>query len=97
MPQPELLLLAGDGEKLRTALYFGADSVYIGGKEFSLRAYAGNFTLEEIQDGLKFAHALNKKVITAVNIIAHNNDLTAMPAYLEKLAALQVDGLIISD
>lgn len=97
MPQPELLLPAGDGEKLRTALYFGADSVYIGGKEFSLRAYAGNFTLEEIQDGLKFAHALNKKVITAVNIIAHNNDLTAMPAYLEKLAALQVDGLIISD
>ena len=97
MPQPELLLPAGDGEKLRTALSFGADSVYIGGKEFSLRAYAGNFTLEEIQEGLSFARPLHKKVITAVNIIAHNNDLAAMPSYLERLAALQVDGLIISD
>ena len=97
MPQPELLLPAGDGEKLRTALSFGADSVYIGGKEFSLRAYAGNFTLEEIQEGLSFARPLHKKVITAVNIIAHNNDLAAMPSYLERLAALQGDGLIISD
>lgn len=97
MPRPELLLPAGDVEKLKTALIFGADSVYLGGKQFSLRAYAGNFTLEQIQDGLYFAHALGKKVFAAVNIIAHNDDLKGLPPYLEQLGQLKVDGLIISD
>lgn len=97
MPQPELLLPAGDGEKLRTALSFGADSVYLGGKDFSLRAYAGNFTMEEIKQGLNFAHQLSKKVVIAVNVIAHNRDLAAIPPYLEQLAGLGVDGFIISD
>ena len=89
MPRPELLLPAGDSEKLKTALLFGADSVYLGGKEFSLRAYAGNFTLEEIRTGLDFARALKKKVIIAANVIAHNKELADIPAYFEKLAALK--------
>lgn len=97
MPQPELLLPAGNGEKLKTALSFGADSVYLGGKDFSLRAYAGNFTMEEIKQGLNFAHQLSKKVVIAVNVIAHNRDLAAIPPYLEQLAGLGVDGFIISD
>ncbi|HNX27863.1 MAG TPA: U32 family peptidase [Syntrophomonadaceae bacterium] len=97
MLQPELLLPAGDGEKLKTALLFGADSVYIGGKDFSLRAYAGNFTMGEIKAGLDFARSLQKKVVIAVNVMAHNKDLTEIPAYLEKLASLDVDGFIISD
>ncbi|HPF44468.1 MAG TPA: U32 family peptidase [Syntrophomonadaceae bacterium] len=97
MPRPELLLPAGDSEKLKTALLFGADSVYLGGKEFSLRAYAGNFTLKEIRTGLDFARALKKKVIIAANVIAHNKELADIPAYFEKLAALNVDGIIVSD
>lgn len=97
MPGPDLLLPAGDNEKLKTALLFGADSVYIGGKDFSLRAHAGNFTPEEIREGLGFARKLGKKVIIAVNVIAHNEELIGLPAYLEELAALDVDGIIVSD
>ena len=93
----ELLLPAGNLEKLKTAFLFGADAVYLGGKDFSLRAHAGNFTLEEIVAGLALAHSYNKKVYVAVNILAHNRDLQDLPAYLEKLQEIQVDGLIISD
>jgi putative protease len=97
MKLPELVLPAGNLEKLKTAILFGADAVYLGGKEFSLRAYADNFTLEEINDGLTFARRYNKKVYVTVNILAHNRDLQQLPAYLEKLEEIQVDGLIISD
>ncbi|MDD2586718.1 MAG: U32 family peptidase [Syntrophomonadaceae bacterium] len=94
---PELVLPAGNLEKLQTAVLFGADAVYLGGKEFSLRAFAGNFTLQEISEGLNFAHNRNKKVYITVNILAHNQDLKILPGYLEELARLNVDGLIISD
>lgn len=97
MNRPELVLPAGDLEKLKTAVVFGADAVYLGGKEFSLRAYAGNFSLNEMKEGLEFAHAYKKKVYVTVNILAHNHDLVRMPAYLEKLEELGVDGIIISD
>ncbi len=97
MKLPELVLPAGNLEKLKTAILFGADAVYLGGKEFSLRAYADNFTLEEINDGLTFARRYNKKVYVTVNILAHNRDLQQLPPYLEKLEEVQVDGLIISD
>ena len=97
MKLPELVLPAGNPEKLKTAILFGADAVYLGGKEFSLRAYADNFTLEEMTDALTFARRYNKKVYVTVNILAHNHDLLNMPAYLEKLEEMQVDGLIISD
>jgi putative protease len=97
MKLPELVLPAGNLEKLKTAVLFGADAVYLGGKEFSLRAYADNFTLEEMAMGLAFARQHNKKVYVTVNILAHNRDLQQIPSYLEKLEEIQVDGLIISD
>lgn len=94
---PELVLPAGDLEKLKTAVLFGADAVYLGGKQFSLRAFAGNFTLEEMKIGLDFAHQRGKKISVTVNIFAHNDELRILPAYLESLNQLGVDGLIISD
>jgi len=97
MAMPELVLPAGNMEKLKTALSFGADSVYLGGKEFSLRAYAGNFTLEDIQNGLTFAQRMNKKVYVGVNVFAHNRDMQRIPDYLEELAKYKVDGIIVSD
>ena len=97
MKIPELVLPAGNLEKLKTAVLFGADAVYLGGKEFSLRAYADNFTLEEIAMGLAFVRQYNKKVYVTVNILAHNRDLKQTPSYLEKLEEIQVDGLIVSD
>ncbi|HBQ25115.1 MAG TPA: peptidase U32 [Syntrophomonas sp.] len=97
MKIPELVLPAGNLEKLKTAVLFGADTVYLGGKEFSLRAYADNFTLEEIAMGLAFVRQYNKKVYVTVNILAHNRDLKQTPSYLEKLEEIQVDGLIVSD
>ena len=92
MKIPELVLPAGNLEKLKTAVLFGADAVYLGGKEFSLRAYADNFTLEEIAMGLAFVRQYNKKVYVTVNILAHNRDLQQTPSYLEKLEEIQVDG-----
>ncbi|NLB89315.1 MAG: U32 family peptidase, partial [Syntrophomonadaceae bacterium] len=97
MNRPELVLPAGNLENLITAFVYGADAVYIGGKEFSLRAYAGNFTLEEMEKGVHYAHQHNKKVYVAVNLLAHNQDLPKLPPYLEKLQELKVDGMIISD
>ncbi len=97
MNKPELVLPAGNLEKLKTAFTYGADAVYIGGKEYSLRAYAGNFTLEEMQKGLELAQNFNKKIYVAVNLVAHNQDLTNLPGYLEKLQEMQVNGIIISD
>ncbi|HEX3011734.1 MAG TPA: U32 family peptidase [Syntrophomonadaceae bacterium] len=94
---PELVLPAGDLEKLKTAVLFGADAVYLGGKQFSLRAFAGNFSRDEMKQGLDFAHNRGKKVSVTVNILAHNDELRTMPAYLEDLEQLGIDALIISD
>jgi len=88
---------AGNLEKLKTAILFGADAVYLGGKDFSLRAAADNFTLEETADGLAFARQHNKKLYVTVNILAHNRDIEELPAYLEKMEEIKVDGLIVSD
>lgn len=97
MFKPELLAPAGNLEKLKVAIMYGADAVYLGGENFSLRASAGNFSLEEMAQGIKFAHHHGKKVYVAVNIFAHNPDLGELPSYLKELAALNVDALIISD
>ena len=97
MKQNELLLPAGDLDKLKTAVLFGADAVYAGGKEYSLRAAAGNLNLAEMNQGLQFLHARGKKLYVTVNILAHNRDLKSLPAYLENLAQMSVDGLIIAD
>ncbi|HZK43787.1 MAG TPA: U32 family peptidase [Syntrophomonadaceae bacterium] len=97
MNRPELVIPAGNLEKLRTAFIYGADAVYIGGKEFSLRAYAGNFNMDEMKTGLELAHQEEKKVYVAVNLFAHNQDITDLPSYLEKLQELEVDAMIIAD
>lgn len=97
MLKPELLAPAGNPEKLRMALLYGADAVYLGGKDFSLRAFSGNFSLEEIRDAVLFAHALKKKVYVTVNIFPHNEDLVRLPEYIASLRDIGIDALIIAD
>ncbi len=97
MRKIELLSPAGDMEKLKTAFYYGADAVYIGGKSFSLRALAGNFTNDEIKSAVKYAHSLNKKVYVTVNIFGRNDDIEKASEYFKFLQSVKVDGAIISD
>ncbi|MBQ8196431.1 MAG: U32 family peptidase [Clostridia bacterium] len=93
----ELLSPAGDMNKLKTAFYFGADAVYIGGKSFSLRALAGNFSNEEILEAVSYAHAIGKKVYVTVNIFAKNSDIEKAEEYFKFLESANIDGAIISD
>ncbi|MDE6586427.1 MAG: U32 family peptidase, partial [Clostridia bacterium] len=93
----ELLAPAGSFSKLKTALYFGADAVYIGGKDFSLRSFADNFTREEMAEAVRYAHALNKKVYVTVNIFAKNADMNALEDYFKFLYSIGADAAIISD
>ncbi|MDP3487672.1 MAG: U32 family peptidase, partial [Bacillota bacterium] len=79
MRMVELLAPAGNLEKLIFALKYGADAVYAGGPQFGLRAFAGNFSLEELQQGLTFAHQLGRKVYITINIMPHNEDLQGLP------------------
>lgn len=95
--KPELMAPAGNLEKLKAAINFGADAVYLGGHDFSLRAMSGNFSMPEMEEGLKIAHQAGRKVYVTVNIFAHNRDLHRLPTYLSELNNLGVDGLIISD
>ena len=97
MKKIELLSPAGDMSKLKTALYFGADAVYIGGKSFSLRALAGNFTDDEIRNAVEYSHNLGKKVYVTVNVFARNSDIGSLGKYLKFLESSKVDGAIISD
>jgi len=97
MKKPELLAPAGNLEKLKIAIIYGADAVYLGGENFGLRAGAKNFTLEELAEGIKFAHDRKKRVYLTLNIIPHNEDLVGLPKYVYKLKNLCLDGLIISD
>ncbi len=93
----ELLAPAGDLERLKIALLYGADAVYIGGKDYSLRANAKNFSLEEIKEACTFAHQLNKKVYVTVNIVFHNKNLEGLDEYLAYLKDILVDAVIVSD
>ncbi|MBE7030245.1 MAG: U32 family peptidase [Ruminococcaceae bacterium] len=97
MNKPELLAPAGSLNKLKCALIYGADAVYAGGEAFSLRAAAKNFTPDELNEGIDFAHARGKKVYIAANIIPHNADLDAFPDYIRSVADMGADGVIISD
>ena len=97
MKKIELLSPAGDMNKLKTAFYFGADAVYIGGKNFSLRALAGNFTDEQIKEAVEYAHSINKKVYVTVNIFGRNDDIEAAEKYFKFLESVKIDGAIISD
>lgn len=93
----ELLAPAGDLERLKIALLYGADAVYIGGPLLGLRANAINFTFDEIKEGCNFAHNLGKKVHVTVNIVLHNKEIKAVKDYLKKLEECGVDAVIISD
>ena len=97
MQKIELLAPAGDLEKLKVALMYGADAVYIGGQNFSLRANANNFSIEEIKAACLYAHSLNKKIYITINIVFHNKDLEGLVEYLKELEEAQVDAIIISD
>lgn len=97
MNKPELLAPAGNLEKLKMALLYGADAVFMGGKAFGLRAFSANFTDDELKEGIAFAHSLHKKAYITVNIFPHNDDLAALPEYLAFLQSAGADGLLIAD
>lgn len=93
----EVLSPAGDLERLKWALMYGADAVYIGGYNYSLRANANNFSIQDITEGVAFAHSLGKKVYVTVNILFHNEDLEGLTNYLTTLSDIGVDAFIVSD
>ena len=93
----ELLAPAGNFAKLKTAFYFGADAVYVGGKDFSLRSFADNFTRDELVSAVKYAHALGKKIYVTANVFAKNTDLRLMADYFGFLGEAGADAVIVSD
>lgn len=97
MRKPELLAPAGDFEKLRTALHYGADAVYIGDSRFSLRGKAGNFQPEELRDAVEYAHARKARVYVTANIFAHNRDLKGVEEHVRRLKDIRPDAVIVSD
>lgn len=97
MNKPELLAPAGNLEKLKTAIKFGADAVYLGGSKLNLRAYADNFTTEELKEGIEFAHERGRKVHVTLNIIPHDSDLEGIEEYIKELYDLGIDAAIIAD
>ena len=97
MNKIELLAPAGDLERLKWACIYGADAVYLGGEKFSLRSNAKNFTIEDIKEGVKFAHERNVKVYVTVNIVFHEDDTKDLVSYLKDLEKANVDAIIASD
>ena len=97
MRVPELLIPASSLEVLKTAVIFGADAVYIGGEAFGLRAKAKNFSMEDMKEGIQFAHEHNVRVYVTANILAHNADLPGVEEYFKELKEIGPDALIISD
>ena len=93
----ELLAPAGTFEKMETAFRFGADAVYFAGKKFGLRAFAGNFTNNEILEATTYAHSIGKKVYITINILAHESDFDGLKEYLNELVDANVDAVIVSD
>lgn len=94
---PELLAPAGTMEKLQMALTYGADAVYLGGTQFGLRAFGGNFTNDEIREAVQLAHGTGKKIYVTVNVFPHNDDLVSLPDYLRFLAQADVDAVLVAD
>ena len=97
MEKLELLAPSGDLERLKIACLYGADAIYIGGQDYSLRANALNFSLEDIEEAVLFAHNLGKKVYVTVNIVFHDKDLKGVEEYLVNLDRIGVDAIIVSD
>lgn len=94
---PELLAPAGNFEKLKTALRFGADAVYLGGKDFSLRSFSDNFTRDEMHEAVEYAHMRGKKVYVTVNIFAKNSDFKELGGYFSFLQEIGVDAALVTD
>lgn len=97
MDRVELLSPAGDLERLKIALLYGADAVYIGGQDYSLRANANNFSIEDIKEACDFAHKLNKKVYLTLNIVFHNEDLDNVYDFIKQVVDAKIDAFIVSD
>ncbi|MDY6084200.1 MAG: U32 family peptidase [Dialister sp.] len=97
MKKIELLAPAGNMEKMKMALRYGADAVYLAGKGFGLRAYGGNFSNDELKEAVDFAHAMNRRVYVTVNIIPRNEDLEGLDVYLKYLESIGADAVLISD
>ena len=97
MKNVELLSPAGDLEKLKIALLYGADAVYVGGQNYSLRANATNFSLNELKEAAEFAHSLKKRIYVTVNIVFHDNDIEGLSEYLLALDEIGIDAIIVSD
>ncbi len=97
MKKVELLAPAGNMEKFKTAVYYGADAVYLGGKMFNLRAGSTNFSDKEMIETVNYAHNLGKKVHVTLNIIPHNDELSLLPDYIKFLERLKVDAVLVSD
>lgn len=97
MKRAELLSPAGDLEKLKWACIYGADAIYIGGEDYSLRANAKNFSIDEIKEASNYVHSLNKKIYVTVNMIFHNDDVDNLTRYLKELELCKVDAIIIAD
>ena len=97
MKKPEILAPAGNLDKLKIAIDFGADAVYLGGNRLNLRAFADNFTNEEIAEGVKYAHDRNRKVYVVVNVFPHNEDLIGAEDYIRELSKLNIDAVLASD
>lgn len=95
--KPELVAPAGDVSKLKTAIEYGADAVYAGGKEFNLRNAASNFSLSDIDEAIEYVHERNKKIYLAINIFAHNKHIPRLEQYIKELAKYPIDALIVSD
>ena len=97
MKRPELLAPAGNLEKLKMAIHYGADAVYLSGKSYGLRNFAKNFTLTQMEEGVTLAHRRGVKVYVTVNIFPRNKDLEMLPKYLAELEGIGVDAIIVSD
>lgn len=97
MQKVELLAPAGNLNKLKMAILYGADAVYIGGKNFGLRAKSDNFSIEDIKEGIEYCHSRGKKVYLTLNSIIHNEEIESLKTYMQKISTLDLDALIISD
>lgn len=97
MKKVELLAPAGDLEKLKMAVIYGADAVYIGGESFGMRTASKNFTFQEMLEGVQFCHDRGKKIYVTLNIIPHNDDFEGLEEYLKYLAEIKVDAVIVAD
>ena len=95
--KPELLAPAGSLEKLKIAVHYGADAVFIGGREFGLRSNAGNFSIEEMREGVEFASRYGAKVYVTTNIFAHNENMDGLEEYLQAVESTGVTGIIVAD